>query len=191
MAVYNFDLVFVTRWTTSKLQRVGRKRDVSDIICMFRSEIIVRLPTLSGPKLNSWLTISTLHCKTYRLMHCREISAEFSILKQTVHVAVTVLYMVIVCGSFKFYCAICSLNVTCLFSKTEFCCERSSETNLKIEHALKLRKIDLHEYTQLHPTVWLACFRLSSDERTFFSNTSKFSLTYSDLRKLFDMILRS
>jgi len=115
--------------------------------------------------------------------------------KQTVHVAVTVLYMVIACGSFKFYCAtvvrICSLNVTRLFSKTEFCFERSSETNLKTEHALKLRKIDLHEYTQLLPTVRLACLRLVADEKTFFSNTSKSSLTYSDLRKLFDTILSS
>jgi hypothetical protein len=95
------------------------------------------------------LTIRTLRCKTHRLVHFREIngvycerhtkhiSAEFYILKQAVHVAVTVLNKVIVCGCFKFHCGavlrICCLNLSCLFSKTEFCCVRSSETNLKSE----------------------------------------------------------
>jgi hypothetical protein len=35
MTVYKFDSVFITRWATSKLEPVGRKRDVFEIICVF------------------------------------------------------------------------------------------------------------------------------------------------------------
>jgi hypothetical protein len=39
MAVYKFDSVFVTRWTTSKLQPVGRNRYIFYIICMFSLKV--------------------------------------------------------------------------------------------------------------------------------------------------------
>jgi hypothetical protein len=39
IAVYKIESVFVTRWTTSKLQPVGRKRDVFDIIGMFSPNV--------------------------------------------------------------------------------------------------------------------------------------------------------
>ena len=41
MAVCKFDSVFVTRWTTSKLQPVGGKRDVCDIIYMLFLNVLL------------------------------------------------------------------------------------------------------------------------------------------------------